>query len=65
MRDRMRDMREEHDWEHRRGRFADCDPDTPDRPQIRPGRRPADPRDETHGFGGDGIRIGEGGDNGA
>ena len=36
------------DWQERRGRFADCDPDTPDRPQIMPVRRPDDPQRETH-----------------
>jgi len=47
----IRDRREEHDWRERRGRFKDCDPDTPDRPQVMPVPRPLDSLNETHGFG--------------
>jgi len=38
----------ERNWLFRRGEFAECDPDTPDRPQVLPGERPADPGRETH-----------------
>jgi hypothetical protein len=32
---------EDREWRHRRGRFKDCEPDTEDRPQIRPGLQPS------------------------
>lgn len=49
---------EERDWRERRGRFADCDPDTPDRVQIMPGRPPMREA-QTHHLGADGIRVRE------
>jgi len=53
--DRLRDGHDEdRDWRERRGRFANCDPDTPDRPQVKPGPRPDDPARETHAYDADG-----------
>jgi hypothetical protein len=34
-------MFEDKEWRHRRGRFKDCEPDTEERPQIRPGLQPS------------------------
>lgn len=37
---RDREDRDERDWRERRGRYAGLDPDTPDRPQVKPVERP-------------------------
>jgi len=59
MRDRWRHRRQEDDdadWRARRGRYAGLDPDTPDRPQVKPVPVPDDPGERTHNLGDDGIR---------
>ena len=43
LRDRLRERQERDDWKHRRGRFRDLDPDTPDRPQVMPDPEPDGP----------------------
>jgi hypothetical protein len=53
-RERLAD-RDDRDWRARRGHYAGLDPDTPDRPQVKPvGLPPVERR--THNLADDGIR---------
>jgi hypothetical protein len=58
-RQRRADDDEAEDFRLRRGRFDGLDPDTEDRPQVMPVRRPDNRADETHHVGSDGIRVRE------
>jgi hypothetical protein len=51
---------DDRDWRERRGRYGGLDPDTEDRPQVKPVERPRDAQALTHNIGPDGIRQGEG-----
>jgi len=60
--DRLRgddEERDERDWRERRGRYEGLDPDTPDRPQVKPVQRRDIPASLTHHIGPDGIRVRE------
>jgi hypothetical protein len=52
---------DERDWRERRGRYAGLDPDTPDRPQVKPVSLPP-VEQRTHNLGDDGIRQREAAD---